>query len=250
MSAKSKALMKALRNVLHSVKEMLARTLGRRPPTEKPAELTRKYSSHLPVLVGLARLLKVRRVLELGPGYYSTSTFLDRSAFKDLEVLHSLEDDPVWIEKLTGMVRKDSRANMLSVPRPVSEAVEWVRLPYYDLVLVDDSTSLEERSVTIRRVAEYCSKSAVVVIHDYEHKAYQEAAKGFRNRFAFTALTPNTGIAWNDAPIEPSHLEELNALIEKHKGRAKPQILTEWVYTMDVCFAESRGYPVSFPPRG
>lgn len=211
----------------------------------KPGELTWEekeplYSSHVPVLIGLSRVFTARRVLELGAGYFSTSTFLNRSAFGDLTGLHSVEDDPAWAAELGEMLGEDPRAVLLSVPAPVRETLSWIRLPYYDLVFVDNSTLLTERAATIRRVSEQCSDSTVIVVHDYELEAYQEATAGFRNHFAFTALTPNTGVAWNDAPIDSHRLDELNALIATHKHRVKPQDIDGWLYTMDKLFQPLR----------
>lgn len=211
----------------------------------KPGELTWEekeplYASHVPVLLGLARLLTVRRVLELGAGYYSTSVFLNREAFGDLQALHSVEDDPVWAAEMYKALGGDPRAVLLSVPAPVREALSWIWIPYHDFIFVDNSTLIAERAATIRRLSEQCGASTVVVVHDYEQNVYQETAAGFRNRFAFTALTPNTGVAWNDAPVEPARLEELNALIAAHKDRMKPQDITGWLHTMDILFQPLR----------
>src|ERR1044071_885749 len=43
------------------------------------------YATHIPILIGLARLREIRRVLEFGCGRYSTLTFLKASAFPHLE---------------------------------------------------------------------------------------------------------------------------------------------------------------------
>lgn len=188
------------------------------------------FASHLPILVGLASLMPVRLVLELGAGHYSTPTFLDRGAFPKLEKLCSVEDDPVWVDKMSEVVREDARVDLVTVAKPMSEAVAKFQAGTYDLVLVDDSTGQDERAETIRRVADDSTGStALVMIHDYEWELYQEAAAQFRRRFQFTALVPNTGVVWNKAPVRFRQLKRLNALIEAHSRRTKPQDLQEWV---------------------
>jgi predicted O-methyltransferase YrrM len=219
---------------LYRVGKKLRRDANRIDPAryspETPEEAEELFASHLPVLAGLARLIPVRRVLELGAGHYSTPAFLDRSAFGDLETLRSVEDDPVWVEKLSAVVRDDPRVDLVTVTRPMSKAVAGLRVQDYDLVLVDDSKGQEERIETIRNVAANASGSAaLVVIHDYEWEVYQKAAGKFRRRFAFTALVPNTGVVWNKARVELRRLKELNALIEEYSERIKPQNFSEWV---------------------
>src|SRR5215212_3358405 len=54
------------------------------------------YATHVPILIGLARLREIKTVLEFGCGHYSTLTFLNRSAFPDLEKLQSIENDDTW----------------------------------------------------------------------------------------------------------------------------------------------------------
>ena len=52
------------------------------------------YATHLPVLSAASSVMKVRSVLELGSGPFSTPLFLGRRVFPDLEKLISHEDDP------------------------------------------------------------------------------------------------------------------------------------------------------------
>lgn len=202
------------------------------PATYEEAE--ELFASHLPVLAGLARLVPVRRVLELGAGHYSTPAFLERGAFCDLETLRSVEDDPVWVDKMSEVVRDDPRVDLVTVAKPMNDAVTKLQVGTYDLILVDDSTGQDERVETIRRVAdESVGSDALVVIHDYEWEVYQEAAAKFRRRFKFTALIPNTGVVWNKAPVNFRLLKSLNALIEEHSQRTKPQDFLEWVRILD-----------------
>src|SRR5439155_25567212 len=50
----------------------------------RPSRSRMDYATHLPILVGLSQSLKVKRVLELGSGMYSTLTFLDSNLFPEL----------------------------------------------------------------------------------------------------------------------------------------------------------------------
>ena len=58
------------------------------------------YATHLPVLREIGAMRPIRRVLEFGAGMYSTPLFLDRTAYPDLEVLVSVEDDWEWLQRI------------------------------------------------------------------------------------------------------------------------------------------------------
>lgn len=219
-----------------ATRRVLISVFGRKLPIP-PEDVDDPYATHLPVLVGLARLFAVRRVLELGCGPYSTLTFLDRSAFPDLVALHSLENDRSWRRAVAKITREDPRAEIRAAKTPMSAAVEGMRLSNYDLILVDDSIEYPVRAETIRKVCENRGGSSLVVIHDFEAEIYREAARRLPNRFAFTALTPNTGLAWDTAVVEGQRLEELNGLIEEHRERVRPQDLAGWIRVVDERFA-------------
>jgi hypothetical protein len=85
----------------------------------------------------------------------------------------------------------------------------------YDLIFVDDSLCMEERSTTIRTVGALRPQRAVVVMHDFENLPYREAAKQFHRCYRVTQLNPNTGVAWNRKQIASSDLHRLNRLLHK-----------------------------------
>jgi predicted O-methyltransferase YrrM len=58
------------------------------------------YATHVPILIGLARMREIKNVLEFGCGHYSTLTFLNRAAFPHLVKLHSIENDSSWSETI------------------------------------------------------------------------------------------------------------------------------------------------------
>jgi hypothetical protein len=187
------------------------------------------HATHVPVLVGLARLLNVERVVEYGCGEYSTLTFLDRSAFPGLLKLLSLENDAEWFARMAGRVSGDPRAEMICVQGPMSLAASGVEIGGYDLVFLDDSTTVTERAATIREVTAKPADSTVVVIHDYEMAEYQQAVRGFANRYRFECLNPNTGVLWNSAPVAVRELHALDESIKRHTGHLQPEDVDGWI---------------------
>lgn len=197
-----------------------------------PPRAANPYATHVPVLIGLARALKVRSVLEVGCGQYSTLTFLNRAAFPNLEKLRSLENDIEWFAKVAKLVADDPRAEMMPVSGAMSRAMAATEIDAYDLIFLDDSTSAEERAATIREVAAKQPVSTIVVIHDYEVQAYRQAARAFVNRFNFDCLAPNTGIVWNNAAINKRDLRALNTFIKRYSKHYEPDDLSGWLQVL------------------
>lgn len=194
-----------------------------------PQRAENAYATHLPILIGIAQLVRPRKVLEFGCGLFSTTAFLARTCFPDLEQLDSYETDPEWWERIGKVVANDPRISLRLVEEPMSSAVRHIDFADYDLVFIDDSLSVAERCTTIAEVARHCSPTNVVVLHDYENKMYLNAARSFRNHFRFTALNPNTGIVWNEAPISKSGLRHLNRLIRRHSQHLDPADIQGWM---------------------
>lgn len=202
-------------------------------PSWLPQRAENPYPTHVPVLVGLARLIKVERVLELGCGNYSTPLFLNRNAFPDLIGLDSIDNDPHWADQMAPWIGGDPRGKLTVVTGAISHALEGVQLQNYDLILVDDSTDVDQRAATIGQVASNCSPSSIVVIHDYEIRTYRDAARAFQKRFAFTALNPSTGVGWGDGSLDKRCLRKLNKLIRRFSSSLKPEDLKPWVEVMN-----------------
>src|SRR5216684_7825933 len=89
------------------------------------------YGTHVPILVGLGRLLHVRQVLELGAGRHSTLTFLDRNIFPELERMDSYETDEQWRDEVLAVARYDPRLSVTLIDGPMSVAVETIELAAY-----------------------------------------------------------------------------------------------------------------------
>ena len=162
-----------------------------------PPRAQNDYATHMPVLIGLAAIRPIRRVLEFGCGHYSTKTFLQRAAFPDLKELQSVEHDPNWAETMREATKDDARCTVTVVSGAMSAAVRSFDLEAFDLILVDDSTNAEDRAATIRALSSLRPLNPWFVIHDYEVEAYRSASSGFKQRFAFKAYNPHTGLISN-----------------------------------------------------
>jgi hypothetical protein len=112
-------------------------------------------------------------------------------------------------------------------------AVRQLDMEAYDLVFVDDSTCARDRAHTIQEVARRCSPSNRVAIHDYELPLYRAAAKMIPHRFRFTALRPNTGLAWNEVTLRRRVLARVNRLIRHYLPETAPADVDSWVRIMD-----------------
>jgi len=170
------------------------------------------YATHVPILIGLARLREIKSVLEFGCGYYSTLTFLNRAAFPHLERLQSVENDASWAETIHEAAKSDERWTLKLVRREIAEAVP--DLEAFDLVLIDDSKTSAQRSATIRAVAGKQPQRPWIVIHDFEVEEYRRAVAGFRQRHTFKAFNPETGVVSNS-------LLQLKSLDRSIKARSK-----------------------------
>jgi hypothetical protein len=200
--------------------------------TQTFVEMSAKpVATHLPVLIGLARLRPIRRVLEFGSGLFSTNTFLNRSAFPDLEVLQSYENDATWYETVKQIVKADPRLILTLVDGLMQQVVDAKAVQNYDLVFIDDSSNSHQRSSTIRAII--AAQPKLAVIHDFETFAYRRATKGSHRCYRFSALLPNTGVVWNDDYFTIGQLNELNNIIAEHKLQLAPDNLQGWAQVMD-----------------
>ena len=144
-------------------------------------------STHIPVLVALGLTRPIRRVLELGAGWYSTPTFLNRKVFPQLEQLVSVEDDLNWQLK----VQRGCPDTRLMISGTIPSLTDP-----YDLIFVDNSTDLKVRAATIRRVAEE-TRDVLVVIHDAEDVNYIPEIERFEWHETINTYTKWTALASN-----------------------------------------------------
>jgi hypothetical protein len=185
------------------------------------------YATHVPILIGLARLREIKSVLEFGCGYYSTLTFLNRAAFPHLERLQSVENDASWAETIHEAAKSDERWTLKLVRREIAEAVP--DLEAFDLVLIDDSKTSAQRSATIRAVAGKQPQRPWIVIHDFEVEEYRRAAAGFKQRHTFKAFNPETGVLCNNRVNE---WKVLDRTIRARSRTLEPDQTGKWIRTL------------------
>ncbi len=195
----------------------------------KPVEISENpYATHLPVLIGLSWMLNVRRVLEFGCGSYSTATFLNREIFPQVVWVQSFDNDAEWLNKIAA-TNKDSRLHLSFVDGAMSKVVSEINFTDFDLLFVDDSLTVAERAQTISMISNNYSPSNVVLIHDYEVKEYQKAARVFRHRFGFDAFNPQTGVMWGNHSLDKRKLKKLNAILKLYSRKIPPDDLNRWL---------------------
>jgi hypothetical protein len=154
--------------------------------------------THLPILLGLARLFLIRNILEFGSGKFSTLSFLDRRYFPEAERVHSFETDYNWKQRVEAQAAGDRRLMIELIDADVPRFAASCDYPTYDLVLVDNGPA---RAETIAEVAAHRLDWKLVVIHDFEMLPYQRAARAIRKKFCFDAYCPHTAVAWNEEKL-------------------------------------------------
>jgi hypothetical protein len=223
---------KELRVKLYPMKRVALQAIKLlQPPMPQRAE--NPFATHLPVLAGLGRLFDIRRVLELGAGEHSTLTFLNKDVFPNVEEVRSLETDQVWRNSVAAMANGDDRLCITVTDGPMRDAVAKLDISSFDLIFIDDSLTAADRAATIRQVAEMCGDRSLIAIHDFEVPQYRAAASRFLNRFACTALNPQTGLVWQRANIEVQAIKRLNEVLKKHSSELEPNDLEGWSTALD-----------------
>lgn len=166
----------------------------------KLSEVNNGSSSHLAVLSEIANFIKVEEVLELGTGVLSTSLFLNTQYYPDLIILDSYENNEAYFNTMRGKF-SDCRLFLELTNLSIADAVEPLSLVNYDLCLIDDSTTIEERSKTIQVVTAKCTDTILMVIHDFEHQAYINAVNPNLNVNSIKAILPHTALVWSKDSI-------------------------------------------------
>lgn len=195
------------------------------------------FGTHIPVLAGLARIKTIEHVLELGCGRFSTLTFTNPDAFPHLRNLRTVENDPQWATQIRAHVAADSRVEFVEYEGQLCSAIRAMNLGEFDLIFIDNSMKAEERAATIVQVSEKPG-GAIVVMHDFENTLYRRAAKKFENIYRFTALTPNTGVAWAGNQLERRMLRQLDKAIRQ--SGIVPNNIAGWLRFLTNFSAASR----------
>jgi SAM-dependent methyltransferase len=182
------------------------------------------YATHVPILIGLARLREIRRVLEFGCGYYSTLTFLNRTAFPHLERLVSIENDAAWAATVHEAATEDARWTLKLVNGEIADCIRNIDLEVFDLILIDDSKSSAQRAATIRAVAARHPQTPWIAIHDFEVEEYRQAAAGFVQRHRFKAFNPETGVVSNTL----ANIRILDRVLKEESRVLEPDDVAAW----------------------
>jgi hypothetical protein len=186
------------------------------------------YATHVPILVGIAQRFKIRRILELGCGAFSTPTFLNPEVFSDLEQLHSYETDRSWYEKTLTAFSYDQRYQPRFVEGVMSAGLQEIELGQFDLIFVDDSTSAIDRAETIQHLTNRQLSRQLIVIHDFEIRNYRDAASSLEHRQIFRAFTPQTGVVWNGSNDRVEVLKKLSRQISGHSRSISVEDVESW----------------------
>jgi hypothetical protein len=67
-----------------------------------------------------------------------------------------------------------------------------------------------------------------VVIHDFEVLQYRVAASPWKHRRRFDAFRPNTGLLWNDAPLDRAILDHFRGVVEDRANETNVQDGQMW----------------------
>ena len=183
------------------------------------------YATHIPILIGLAKIREIRNVLEFGCGLYSTLTFLNTSVFPHLERLHSIENDNSWAQTIQEAARNDHRWRLQLVNGEIAESVSGLDLESFDLILVDDSKTSEQRAATIRAIAAKEPKHPWIVIHDFEFGEYRRAASAFQHQHRFRGYNPETGVVTN----QMNEWRSIDRVIKSKAKLLEPDAIAEWI---------------------
>lgn len=172
------------------------------------------YATHVPVLLGVAGLPQVRNVLELGSGLCSTPLLADRTFFPRVTRFVSLEDDAAWWPRVGAQVQDADveRRMVASIPRDVRTA----EIERFDMIFIDDSVTTKLRSSTIRAVLARARPEAIIVIHDFENRAYRTCVpRGWRVE-NFAAAIPFTGVLYRDDGLS-RYMRRLSLVIAQNR---------------------------------
>lgn len=181
-------LSRALKKAKHSAWDAIVR-----PSPRSLAD----YGSHVPALIVCAAVIRPRRVLELGCGLYSTPLFLDSNYWPSLQHITSVETDGQWFQRVVSLLGHDPRWK----PQLVNTTVaQWLRsdqgshdIGKYDLIFVDDSASVPQRSATLSALFSI-NPGCPVVVHDAEQWLFRRQVWAHRPYVIFDGFTPQTGV--------------------------------------------------------
>jgi len=174
------------------------------------------YTTHVPILVGVAAACKPKLLVEFGAGTFSTLSFLDEVAFPSLQRVESYENNREWFEHLQKTLSNRTRINLQFVDGDMYRAVEGANTPDAGMIFIDDSPSAKERAPTVVEVARCCGTEPVVVLHDNDLWRLRLATRKFGNRVSFKIFNPQCCVMWHGHPERRSIFENVSRIIYRH----------------------------------
>lgn len=186
------------------------------------------FASHIPVLIGIGKIIQPKSVLELGPGLFSTPLFVNPVFFPNVSHITCVESEKDWYEKVqSNFIGKDMVELVFAEPN-VSNYVSSIETSF-DLIFIDDSLTTEERASTIKKVAQMKDlNNTVVVIHDFEVPEYQQASRLFEHRYIFQCFNPNIGVVYNGNVLSTEQLMQLEKKIYKKRWTCSVTVFENW----------------------
>lgn len=180
------------------------------------------HGSHLPILIGIGTKARIRRVLEMGSGSFSTPLFLNRGVFPDLVELVSVERDPEWTQKTLSSSAGDTRIT-LTPDEPVDRSK-------FDLIFIDSAHGVE-RVEALKQLAAQTAITGLVVIHDSEVPLYREQFNLFPNCLDITAYDPSTAVLWHGHATNESiraMLRDIDTVVNRYAD-CPPDDVAAWL---------------------
>ena len=234
----------ALRTVRHSVWSAIVRSS---PPSAAA------YGSHVPTLIACAAIIRPQRVLELGCGLYSTPLFLDSYYWPSLQHITSIETDGEWLQRIVSLLGHDPRWKPQLVKTTVAQ---WLRsernnldIGGYDLIFVDDSAGVLQRSETLHALFSI-NPGCPIVVHDVEQWRLRGRVWARRPYAIFDAFTPQTGVCNCGSKAKLLMLKRANAVLRTFRNAALTSAsLEQWESIGRAALQDLNTLSVSFGTR-
>jgi hypothetical protein len=118
---------------------------------------------------------------------------------------------------------------MICIESAPAEYLAQMNLDEFDLVFIDDSTTVKDRCDTISAAAKRVAGKALIVIHDFEEPRYQIAAATFESSFVFRDYVPSTGVLGHRSTINCNALRRLQKTIAAERWRIAASDAGAWL---------------------
>lgn len=145
------------------------------------------FKTHIPLLSAIPKLLTIKRVIEFGPGIFSTGLFLNKKVYTKLNKLISLESIEEWYETIKNKFHDkrlamflDSEENLLTMSKHYAPV---------DMVFVDG----KREDMRVPTILDSKTITEIVVAHDMESKKYKDGLD-FKYVYIYKKYKPYTAI--------------------------------------------------------